>query len=490
MPLDPHELIKELRQFSFFSSFDESLLKEISPLFSEIEFARGQEILAEGQINDKLYFLRSGNVDVFVEGERVNVLSDIGEVLGEISVLSGKMVTATLKAQGDVRCFMISAGDLSQIDPARKDHFQFLLYRIWASVLSDRLLKTNEKAKMYEVTARELSQAKKDLEQMTSAQLNFLRSSSNAPAKKVLLLEPNKKQQNIIKSAFGGTGVELLIASTVEEAQSIYQPDLQVIFCEETTTDFLIWSHQQNFSGSLAMIQSLDFNFELLQKIPFVQNVISRNPEDRAGTVKSLITTLTKIIYKDFFGPQKYLSWGTEIREKVVQHSGDREPLREALLEDFKELGMRSSLLDRVQVATEEMMMNAVYDAPVDKDGKSLYNHLPRSTAVQLKPQEYARLKYGSDGNILAVAVEDPFGALTKDIVIKYLNSCYNGAAGSLNVGKGGAGRGLHQILESCDFTIFNVKPGQKTEVIGLFDIDASLQKKDNRPLFQFFFDQ
>ncbi|MGE3758200.1 MAG: hypothetical protein AB7H97_10610, partial [Pseudobdellovibrionaceae bacterium] len=216
---------------------------------------------------------------------------------------------------------------------------------------------------------------------------------------------------------------------------------------------------------------------------------ISRDDEDRAGTVKSLLTALTKISYKDIFGPQKYLSWGSELKEKVIKCSADREPLREEALSYFKQLGIRSTLLDRVQIAAEEMMMNAVYDAPVGPDGKSLYNHLPRTTAVNLKEAEFSKLRYGSDGNMLAVSVEDPFGALTREVVIKYLHSCYGGEAGSLNVAKGGAGRGLHQILESSDYTIFNIKPGKKTEVIGLFDIDAAIQKRESRPQFQFFFD-
>lgn len=486
----PDSFITELKQFSFFSGFEDSLLRAVCTMMTEVSFVAGRNVLSTGGANDSLYFLRSGSVDVLVDGEKVTSLSERGEVFGEMSAFTGNQISATVRASTDIQCFVISSKSLDQIQQEDKSKFQSLLYRVYASVLNDRILKTNQKAKMYESTARELERAKRELELVTGAQMNFMRA-NQAKSKNVLLLEPDKKQSVTIKSAFGGSGVSLQIAATIGEAQELYQqtkPDL--VFCEEgSALEFFRWCQEQKFTGSLILLQKLVFNFDLLKQLPFVQNVIARDVEDRAGTVKNLLTALAKISSKDIFGVYKYLAWGSEIQERTLQQSTDREPLREEALTYFKQLGMRSSLLDRVQIAAEEMMMNAIYDAPVDARGKSLYNHLPRSTHVTLKSNEHGKFRFGCDGNILAISVEDPFGALTRDVVIQYLHSCYGNEAGSLNSAKGGAGRGLHQIMESCDFTIFNVKPGHKTEVIGLFDIDAALQKKENRPQFQFYFD-
>lgn len=73
-------------------------------------------------------------------------------------------------------------------------------------------------------------------------------------------------------------------------------------------------------------------------------------------------------------------------------------------------------------------------------------------------------------------------------MIVNYLLSCYNGQAGSLNENKGGAGRGLHQIIENAEITIFNVKKGVRSEVICLFNIDG--QKKEAQPSFHYFFTQ
>lgn len=494
MSMHPAEIANEIRAYRFFSNFDEALLLQVSTMVRECDFPAGSFILNKGQLNNNLYFLRSGHIEVLVDSERVNELNETGEVFGEMSVLSGSAVTADIRAKNTTRCFLVSADDFTHVQPSQKDQFQFLLYKIYSSVLTDRLKKTNEKAKMYEITARALEVAKRELQEVTSAQMNFLRSEQPKVHKKVLLIESVKKQQVVVKSAFGGTGVELLIASNAEEAKALYINEPDVIFCDEACSDFLAWCHHQTYKGPMALIQSGAFNFEQQTKLPFVQNVISRNPEDRSSTVRNLLTTLTKILHKDFFGLGKYLSWGTEVKEISLSSSSEREEAREKILVDLKSAGIRNALLDRIQLAAEEMMMNAIYDAPVDANGKSKYNHLPRTTVVNLEPKEKCTVRYGTDGIWVAVSVEDPFGALTKEVILKYLQSCYQNQAGTLNTEKGGAGRGLHQILESCDSTVFNVRPGYRTEVIGLFNIDGVVANRDSEtpvgPQFQFFFDK
>ncbi len=486
MNLHPAEIADEIKAYPFFASFDKSLLLQISTMVRVKDFPAGAVMLQPQQQNDTLYFIRSGVVEIIVDGERVNELNTVGEVLGEMSVLSGKPVSALIRAQTSVKCFCISAEDFAHVPPNQRDRFQFLLYRIYSGVLTDRLMKTNEKAKLYEITARELSQKKRDLEMIATAQMNFMRHEAPESRQKVLLLEPNKKQQNIVKTAVGSTGVQISVASTDEEARKILSENVpDVILCDDSSSDFLRWTQTQNYQGQSVLLISPPIDFQKLQELSFVQNLISRDPEDRAGTVKHIITALSKILHHNYFGVEKQLSWGTDIKHQKVRNSKDREFLKEQMFSHFKSLGVRNSVLDRVQLAVEEMLMNAIYDAPVDSQGKALFNHLPRTTEVHLQAHQEADFRYGCDGNILAVSVQDTFGALPREVILKYLKSCYEGAAGSLNTDKGGAGRGLHQILESCDWTIFNIKPGGLTEVIGVFDID---QKKDTPPQLHYFF--
>jgi hypothetical protein len=160
-----------------------------------------------------------------------------------------------------------------------------------------------------------------------------------------------------------------------------------------------------------------------------------------------------------------------EVREHKIQKSTERQMLNDEMRQHFSKLGVRGSVLDSVGVVLEELLMNAIYDAPMDAAGNSLYNKLPRTTAVDLKPNEQGVLRYALDGTLLAISVEDPFGGLTAKTIINYLDSCYSGKEGTMQADKGGAGRGLHQIVENSMFVVFNVQPRRRTEIIAFFDI-------------------
>ncbi len=174
---------------------------------------------------------------------------------------------------------------------------------------------------------------------------------------------------------------------------------------------------------------------------------------------------------------QKFVSLGKLLQNPTcaqsvsVTSAKHRHELKDRMVEYLKSNKVRSTIADRCFQVAEEMLMNAIYDAPVDQKGASLYNHLSRKEDVQLQQSQFSKLEYGVKNQIVAVSVTDPFGGLTRDTLVDYLDSCYNGHAGEINEaeGKGGAGRGLHLIVESSDLTVFQVKRGQKTRVISYF---------------------
>lgn len=475
MRLHPAEVAREIKSFAFFSSFSEDLLLQVSTMMTGQSFKKGEFILRQGQPNQSLYFLRSGKVEIILSGEVVATLDHVGEVLGEMSVISENPATTSVRAAEDVECFSVKAQDFEHVHPKDKDHFNALLYRLYSSILVERLMKTNEKARLFEIANRELQRVQADLQEVGD--------------KQVLLVESDKKQQVIARMAVGGTGVRLDIANNKEEAESfIQQKKYDAILCEEAFLNILVQAHQNKISPHLVLLtnQNVTDNIQTVKSLPFVDNIMSRDPEDRSFTVRSLLTTMTKVLNQNIFGLEKYLSWGADIQLKCVKTSKERTALKDDMVAHFKVSGIRASILDRVYLVAEEMLMNAIYDAPTDGKGQSLFNHLPRQTEVNLQKNQESMLRYAFDGTMIALSVEDPFGALTKEIIIQYLESCYHGKAGSLNANKGGAGRGLHQIIENSDLTIFNVKKGVKTEVISLFNLEAG--KKEHRPSFHYFF--
>jgi CRP-like cAMP-binding protein len=475
MKLHPAEIAKEIRGYSFFKSFSEDLLLQVSAMVHGVTYQPGDYILKEGQPNRSLLFLRTGKVEVSLSGEILTTLDTPGEVIGEMSVITSNPASTTVKALTQIEAFAIKTQDFAHVHPKDKDRFQALLFQIYCFILAERLMRTNEKARLFEILNRELHQAQNALEKGSGG--------------RVLLVEPDKKQQLTVRMALGGTGVQLDIAGDMTTARGFLSSNTyDVVFTEEGCVEILkeAADGKRAAHGILLTTKDVQGNLDILRSHRNIEHIISRDAEDRNATVRYVLTALGKILNKDIFGLEKYLSWGVEIQKRTVAKSNQRETLREEMCQYFKKMGIRATVLERVNTVSEEMLMNAIYDAPVDTQGKSVFNHVSRKNEVELDTHQQSQLSYASDGVLLAISVKDPFGALSKETIIDYLISCYSGTAGSMNTQKGGAGRGLHQIIENADLTIFNVKKGIRTEVICLFNIDG--QKREAQPSFHYFF--
>jgi CheY-like chemotaxis protein len=394
-----------------------------------------------------------------------------------MSVATEKPVSTTIKAATDVDCFLINTENFDSIPNKERDHFLALFYKVYTVILADRLVKTNEKARLFEIANREIHQAQVTLDKLGD--------------KSVLLVEPDRKQLMLAKMAVGATGVRLDVASDMATALELTKHHkYNAVICDESLVELLKKLKAENYPTRLVLMtqKGVQKNIPVLRNMVDIDNVISRDPDDRSLTVRMLLTTLTKVLTGELFGLEKYMSWGVEISSKPVLASHQRSDLKDEMAVHLKKQGVRNTILDRCVAVTEEMLMNAIYDAPTDSQGRAIYNHLSRKTEVVLDSHLQSQIRYACDGVMLGISVVDPFGALTKKIILDYLESCYEGFAGSLNDGKGGAGRGLHQIIENADLTIFNVRKGVKTEVICLFNIEGS--KRETVPSFHYFFSE
>jgi hypothetical protein len=228
--------------------------------------------------------------------------------------------------------------------------------------------------------------------------------------------------------------------------------------------------------------------FPTLKAHPELITILARHPQDRTFTVKNIATTIRKLSSGDIFGMEKYLNWGTAVTEHVVKGSAERAGLIEQFETYLESVGVRGPLKRKCGKVAEELLMNAIYDAPHDDQGKSLYNHLERTVELELKPEEYATFRYACDGTFIAVSVVDRFGALTRKTIIDYLARCFDPEHSTADIeGKGGGGNGLFQIIQSSSLTAFNVRPKSQTEVIALLNINIQLEKFSTHPSFHYF---
>jgi len=309
--------------------------------------------------------------------------------------------------------------------------------------------------------------------------------------KQVLFVHPDRKQQVYARLAWAAAVGGLEYATDEASLREKLAAQMYDIICVDLSFISQIEGiHQLYPRAEIVLLISSEIkdNLGKILDLPYVTKLLSITFEDRNLTIKNFHTTLSKIANKDYFGIKKYLHSQVEIKRQKVNASDERSRLIENMSSYFRDLGVRASIVDRARTAAEELLMNIIYDAPVDSGGKPLYNQLPRTTAVQLRAHECGEFLYACDGVMLAVSSLDPFGSLSRDTVLKYLESCYSNKAGTLNVAKGGAGRGLFMLVQNADIVIFNVKKGIQTEVICLFSVDMASANKTNSPSIHLFF--
>lgn len=149
MILHPAEIANELKNYYFFNIFKERFLLQVCTMVEAQSYAPGDCIIVEGQLNQKLYFIRSGAVEIYKSGLKIAELSEQGEVMGEMSVVSAKPATSTIVAKTQLEAFVIDTNNFLHFKSVEKDHFELLLYKMFCHILVERLNKENNRNLKY-----------------------------------------------------------------------------------------------------------------------------------------------------------------------------------------------------------------------------------------------------------------------------------------------------------------------------------------------------
>jgi hypothetical protein len=172
-------------------------------------------------------------------------------------------------------------------------------------------------------------------------------------------------------------------------------------------------------------------------------------------------------------GPAPYLLAGTAIEERLVGGSDDKELVLAALLSDAGRFGLGDEKLRRLETAADELMLNAVYDAPRDENGTPLYRDGDRRTPVILGAQAQVRVRWGCDGATFAVSVADRFGALDRATVAAHVQRVLDARSPRQQM-TGGAGLGLVLTYSAANVLALHVLAGRFTEATAALHVAGS----------------
>lgn len=188
-----------------------------------------------------------------------------------------------------------------------------------------------------------------------------------------------------------------------------------------------------------------------------IANVAALIPHD----ARDLGDALHALTHAPRFGLDRFAPTARFASE--VGMSDARDALLDAVQAFLAEHGIRARMAAIAGDIIEELITNALYDAPVDAAGVRLYADVDRRAPVVLDAAARAHLEVGVVGTTVYATMTDPHGSLEPSAVRRFL---VDGLRGAISDKPGGAGLGFARVYGLVDRLAIQVVPRQRTEIL------------------------
>ena len=285
----------------------------------------------------------------------------------------------------------------------------------------------------------------------------------------ILIVHPDRKTQRVVQRILGATAYRVDVADDLEQGTRLLAhltPVLVVVDGALSGRALVALFDAAKARGTEACMTLVGphaaAQIPELLGLGAVTNLLV-HPMPVLGD--ELTITVQKLVRGDLFGAEKYLLWGTDLHETQLARSSQRAELVGELAERVRARGQSARVASMAMLVADELISNAIHNAPVDPAGAHYRKELPRDRELPLDERHGVRLRWGCDARYLAIEVTDRFGTLEQGAILAAL------ARSDVRQAGGGAGMGLALTYRSCDQLVFNLAPGTRTEVIALIDV-------------------
>ena len=125
---DNQEHFDLLRALTFFHEFSHAEIWEVLRASDWHEYQDGEDIVREGEMDDRFYIIVAGQAEVEANGIKLGLLEN-GACFGETSYVRGAKRTASIKANGSVTILRVSSTLMEQVSSACQLRFNKVFLR-------------------------------------------------------------------------------------------------------------------------------------------------------------------------------------------------------------------------------------------------------------------------------------------------------------------------------------------------------------------------
>ena len=136
-------ILSALHKINLFKRLTEEQQLRLASYFSVKNYAKGEELFSEGKQPERIFVVLKGNVSISMANhdQKIGSIKE-GECVGEISSLTGKLHSATAKAENEAETATINLADLRELIRLRPD-IGVLVFENFARELGHKLRRTD-----------------------------------------------------------------------------------------------------------------------------------------------------------------------------------------------------------------------------------------------------------------------------------------------------------------------------------------------------------
>jgi hypothetical protein len=300
--------------------------------------------------------------------------------------------------------------------------------------------------------------------------------------KHLLLISQKPEDLEFATQMAATTELTLLVAGTaLEGARFVQQQECAVILVDVSTEEQYrefekaiqdtvgMFSDKINANAIHFLSSSPPEQVGYLIQSPIFGHYVLRNyivpkeaGEHYGRIVKSSINQQT-------FQMSAFLRPGAKIQNIKLHSTSQKQEAVEAIKTYLQAAQFNSRMATLISNAVDEILMNAMFDAPIDELGKTTLAQTLRSTVFPLEGKSAVEMNVGYDGVYVAISAVDHFGSLDKAKLMKHISRNYTDEEYKIKSAVAGAGIGLATVFRSGGSFYFVSENRVKTEVTVFF---------------------
>lgn len=293
-------------------------------------------------------------------------------------------------------------------------------------------------------------------------------------AHRVLAISPVRETRKVISVGLMSAGASVEQHETISELKpGPISDSILVLHLEDAVGTALVGTVCERLADTSRLIvvvpaSDIETTVSVMQSSKKVASVLVAE----GLTSTTVARAASKLLYGDIFGLEKIVPWGTRVYSTVVGSYHDKSNCIREMSDFASAMSVRRKYREAIEQCADEMLMNALYDAPVDADGKPLFADVPIKERIAMQVEQKPVVQYACSDQTFMFSVRDNYGTLARSTVLKYLDKCLH-AEQQIDGKTGGAGLGLYLMASQSSQMTFNVLPGVATECICTFDLKA-----------------